>query len=52
MFPVVETTGYVLKKIVNKANLFYKLPPVLTGGVFSKNRKGFSQIVDILAKAF
>jgi len=36
---VVETTGYVLKKIANKARLFYKLPPVLTGGIFKKNRK-------------
>jgi hypothetical protein len=36
---VVETTGYVLKKIVNKARLFYELPPVLTGGLCKKNRK-------------
>jgi len=36
---VVETTGYVLKKIINKAKLFYKLPPVLTGGMYNTNRK-------------
>jgi len=36
---VVETTGYVFKKIANKAKLFYNLPPVLTGGLCKKNRK-------------
>jgi hypothetical protein len=36
---VVETTRCVLKKIVNKARLFYELPPVLTGGIYNKNRK-------------
>ena len=49
---MVETTGYVFNKIVNKARPFYELPPVLTGSICNRIEKGSSQISTIWLKPF